>query len=126
MHHYRCYRVWSKETRHKQIANTLRWFPTKNLMSQSSTTDIILVGLKDTQAALQKQQSAQPLSYSLTDSHIAVLKGWVDAFEKQVEGEEPAAPPPDDINLSKPSPPPAVVPVEPLPLPDKQREQAEG
>jgi hypothetical protein len=58
---YRCYEVWIWGTRAVRTCDTVTWFPTKVMMSKSSSTDLILASLQDIAHALNKPEPSLPL-----------------------------------------------------------------
>jgi hypothetical protein len=62
MNHYRCYRVWVKETTSKRILDTLTWFPSLVKMPSTSSRDTIVATAHDLAHALAHPSPASPLS----------------------------------------------------------------
>jgi hypothetical protein len=67
MKHYRCYRVWIRDTRSERVADTLAWFPTKVRMPTASSLDIVLAAANDLIKALWHPSPGSPLAPT-TDS----------------------------------------------------------
>ena len=59
--HYRCYRVWIKETSAIRIADTLSWSHSKTKMPTASSAEAAVAAARDLTHALLNPSPASPL-----------------------------------------------------------------
>jgi len=59
---YRCYTVWSKDTRAQCICDTLTWLPHHVPMPNATSDDYIIAGLQDIATALRYPAPSSPLA----------------------------------------------------------------
>ena len=84
LHHYRCYHVYTAETRGERIADTVVWFLTKGRTPMSSSTDLAIAAARDLIAALQSPHPASPIS-PLSDSKVFDFKVMAEIFKSTFE-----------------------------------------
>jgi hypothetical protein len=77
--HYRCYKVWIKETSAKRIADTLTWLPLHVKMPGATPADAAAAAAKDLIAALLNPATPSPLSL-MSDSQRHALYQLADIF----------------------------------------------
>jgi hypothetical protein len=61
LNHYRCFTVWSKETRQLRIVNSLQWFPQKLAMPIASKMDLLRATFEDIHHILVSPDIDTPL-----------------------------------------------------------------
>jgi hypothetical protein len=61
LNHYRCFTVWSKETRQLRIVNSLQWFPQKLAMPIANKTDLLRPALEGVHHILVSPDTDLPL-----------------------------------------------------------------
>ena len=117
MHHYRCYRVWTKYTRSERIADTLTCFPTLVEMPKTSSADAAVVAAQQLTAALRNPSPATPLAL-LFDEHRAALNQLSGIFDNLKSKHNSAPPRVSEAQTSEPSKPLRVsvtIPTKPEP-----------
>ena len=117
MHHYQCYRVWTKDTSSERIANTLTWFPALVEMPKTSSADAAVVTAQKLTAALRNPSFATPLA-PLFDEHRAALNQLAGIFENLKSKHNAASPRVIKSQTSEPSKPPRMpvsIPTKPEP-----------
>jgi hypothetical protein len=77
--HYRCYKVWIKETTAERIADTLTWLPLHVKMPGATPTDAAAAAARDLIAALVDTATPSPLS-PMADSQRQALYQLADIF----------------------------------------------
>ena len=82
--HYRCYRVYMIETKAERITDTLSWHPTKTVLPQATSTEIIAAHLQDVQHALLNQNPPNSIC-NLDDTQIEILKKMTSTFRRVVD-----------------------------------------
>jgi hypothetical protein len=92
MHHYRCYRVYVKETSAERIADTLAWFPKHVAMPVQSSRDAATTAAQALIHALLHPVHASPLS-AISDHQRLALNQLATIFA-EVTDTPCAAPPP--------------------------------
>ena len=80
LNHYRCYRVYSTDTRAERIADTLAWFPTHVKMPTAESTEAAIAAAHDLIHALQNPSPASALS-PLTDNEHYALQQLAEIFQ---------------------------------------------
>ena len=117
MHHYQCYRVWTKDTCSERIADTLTGFPTLVEMPKTSSADAVVVAAQQLTAALRNPSPATPLAL-LFDKHIAVLDQLAGIFDSLKSNQNDAPQRVSEPQTYEPSKPPRVlvsIPTKPEP-----------
>jgi hypothetical protein len=104
--HYRCYRVWIKETAAERIADTLTWMPLHVKMPGATPTEAATAAARDLIAALVNPATPSPLA-PLSDSHRQALYQLADIFAS-ITHPIPINPPTEPIS---PPTPVAAVPL---------------
>ena len=77
--HYRCYKVWTWETRRERETDTISWFPHNVRMPTPSALDRISAGINDIASALKFPTPGSPLA-PLNSSQVAALQDLVTLF----------------------------------------------
>ena len=85
MHHYRCYRVCTKDAHSERITGYLTWFPTLVEIPKTSSVDAAVVAAQQLTAALQNSSLATPLA-PLFDKHRAALDQLAGIFDNLKKG----------------------------------------
>jgi hypothetical protein len=96
MHHYRCQNVYISATASESIVDTLEFFPHNYQMPQLSSTDRLLVEVKDMSYALQNPHPEVPFA-SVGDDTISALADLAEMFKlklQQTPSPTPQAVPP--------------------------------
>lgn len=88
---YRCYRVWIWDTQSERISDTLEWFPQHVRMPTTTSTDLLLAGLRDVTHALNSPTANSPLA-PLTDSHASELRRAVTLLSGAIDKCTPLPP----------------------------------
>jgi hypothetical protein len=102
MNHYRCYRVWIKETTSERISDTLTWFPSQVKMPSTSSRDTIVAAAHDLAHALAHPSPASPLSPLLVHEREA-LSQLSDIFSKAANPVDSSLPVAPTATLSPPT-----------------------
>lgn len=113
-HHYRCYRVYAKETSAERVADTVVWFPQHVRLPVASSTDAAIEAARALTHALLHPTPASPLS-AISDYHRDALTRLADIF-----ADATAPPPAPTPNVGTQLPPPGFAALPPLvvvPLP---------
>lgn len=120
LHHYRCYRVYVKETSAERIADTLVWFPRHVRLPVASTIDDATAAAQALLQALLHPAPASPIAQVSAQQHAA-LRQLAEIFADlsvPPPRVDPIAPaPPQQVNPNPSVPPPRVVTVTPAPPP---------
>lgn len=107
MEHYRCYRVWAKDTRAERITDTLAWFPWYVNMPSINDDALMIAALNDI-TRLLKQPVYDGQGGPVADSHLQELRRVASIFDKTQEtAPEPRVP------STNPSEKPSVDALEP-------------
>jgi hypothetical protein len=77
--HYRCYRIWTWESRRERDTDTLTWFPQHVKMPTPSALDRIAASLHDLAQALQNPTPGSPLA-PISTSQVAALNDIIAMF----------------------------------------------
>ena len=85
LEYYRCFRCWVWDTRKERVCDTLRWHPARVRLPASSSTDTIILCLKDIAAALRHPAPRSPLA-PLTDAQNKALRDIVTILNNNVGG----------------------------------------
>jgi hypothetical protein len=96
MHHYRCQNVYISATASERIVDTLELFPHNYQMPQLSSTDRLLVAVKDMMDALQNPHPEVPFA-RVGDNTISALAELASIFKlklRQTPSPTPQAAPP--------------------------------
>jgi len=126
--HYRCYRVYMKDTARERTPDTVTWFPQHVKMPVASSAELIVAAAHDILHALQHPSPGSALA-PLTDSERGALTS-ITAILLNRDPDAPASPPPATATApvlrvaTSPKPPhkgrftdPIVAAVCPPPLP---------
>ena len=68
INHYRCFRVYMRETQSERVTDTLTWFPKHVTLPTATSTEILAAGLQDVVKELQAPTAPNSL-INLTDSN---------------------------------------------------------
>ena len=68
INHYRCFRVYMRETQSERITDTLTWFPKHVPLPTATSTEIVTAGLQDVVNELQSPTNPNSL-IDMTDNH---------------------------------------------------------
>ena len=79
MEHYRCYRVWARDTRSERIADILAWLPALVEMPKTSLADAALIAAQQLTAALRNLSPATSLA-PILDEHRTALNQLANIF----------------------------------------------
>eukprot|EP00978_Attheya_sp_CCMP212_P006539 scaffold15131_cov65-Attheya_sp.AAC.1 len=96
LNHYRCYKVWIKETSAERVADTLTWLPRHVTMPGASPADAAAAAARDLIKALLNPAPVSPLA-PLADSQRQALFQLADIFASATHPdylEAPTAPTP--------------------------------
>jgi hypothetical protein len=104
--HYRCYKLWIKETAAERIADTLTWLPLHVKMPGATPTDAAVAAARDLISALISTAPPSPLS-PMADSQRQALYQLADMFASLTHPLQIAAP---TEPVSHPSPLPESPP----------------
>ena len=114
LHHYRCYRVWSRTTRAERITDTLAWIPTDiPLPVPSAAERLYLAATTLTEALLEPADATITNLLPATATHALHTLATIFADYVQPPAPPPLLPP----TLQPPGPPPMVPPAAPPMLP---------
>ena len=79
MDHYRCHRIYIKETRGERTSDTIQFLPTHCKMPYASSIDEVLAALKNLVAAISKAKPDSP--FSLKDDEVESIKKLAKMFK---------------------------------------------
>ena len=112
LNHYRCYRVYSTDTRAERIADTLAWFPTHVKMPTAESNEAAIAAAHDLIHALQNPSPASALS-PLTDNEHYALQQLAEIFQTRTLKNNVPVPP----GFTAIPPPPTEATTDSPPLP---------
>jgi hypothetical protein len=134
LNHYRCFPVWSKETRQLRIVNSLQWFPQKLAMPIASTDDLLMAIATDMHHVLVSPPNGIPLSHlppSTTETVVklteTLMQPSLPTSDKLTLKAQPLAPaPPLRVAPQEPAIAKQVTPAPPLRVPTQELPHKEG
>jgi hypothetical protein len=106
MHHYRCQNVYISTTASERIVDTLEFFPHDYKIPQLSSTDLLLMAVKDMTGALHNPHPEVPFA-SVGDDTIAALTDLAAIFKLKLR--QPPSPATQDSPV-KVVPRPSLIP----------------
>jgi hypothetical protein len=125
MHHYWCQNVYISTTASKRIVDTLEFFPHNYQMPQLSSTDRLLMTVKDMTDALQNPHPGVPFA-SVGDDTVKALADLAAIFKLKIQQAPSLATQASPATVIKrPNLIPLPTPISHSPMPDRRQTRSQ-